>query len=458
MSFYIYDLGFLVLFGIFLTIFLYKNRKNLKREGIMLLYRTQIGVKIMDYLSKRYKKTLGKFEWVIIVFGYLMMAGGIFVFIRALYLFSKPEVVQAFKIPPLMPLIPYIPELFQVDFLPPLYFTYFIAILAAAAIPHEFFHGLFARVKNVKIKSTGFAFLGPFAAAFVEPDEDKVEKMKPRDQIPFLSAGAFANILTAVIFFFILWLFAISAYSPEGIVFGSYSVTVLPTENITITDNEHYVSINEGVNLTEIIYNNQSYYIDEIDKDREYNFAFHDSPALRSGLSGVIIEIEGMEIRDEDDLNNVLSKYNVGDDVTIITKLDSEKREYTLNLDASPGDEEKPYLGISPYSPEGFGNLASMRSEMLFFRDHFTYYKPRIATNLTIFIFNLLWWIILASFGVALVNMLPLGIFDGGRVFYSTIVWITGSKKIAKKAYSLATYSILAIFLLLMIFWAIHIF
>jgi membrane-associated protease RseP (regulator of RpoE activity) len=95
---------------------------------------------------------------------------------------------------------------------------------------------------------------------------------------------------------------------------------------------------------------------------------------------------------------------------------------------------------------------------MLFFREPFTYYKPEFGGQLTIFIFNLLWWVLLANFGVALVNMLPLGVFDGGRVFYSTVLWITGSKNKADKAYRFMTYLILGIFVAIMVLWGIYFF
>ena len=50
-----------------------------------------------------------------------------------------------------------------------------ISALAIVAIPHEFAHGIFARLNNLRVKSSGFALFGPILAAFVEPDEkDKV--------------------------------------------------------------------------------------------------------------------------------------------------------------------------------------------------------------------------------------------------------------------------------------------
>ena len=64
---------------------------------------------------------------------------------------------------------------------------------------------------------------------------------------------------------------------------------------------------------------------------------------------------------------------------------------------------------------------------------------------------------VLVNIGVALFNILPLGITDGGRFFYLTILGLTKNEKIAMKSYKFITGLILFIFLLLMILWAIGI-
>jgi len=65
---------------------------------------------------------------------------------------------------------------------------------------------------------------------------------------------------------------------------------------------------------------------------------------------------------------------------------------------------------------------------------------------------------ILVSISVALVNMIPVGIFDGGRFFYLTIWGITGSQKIGRKAFAISTWIILLIVLLLMVRWFVAVF
>jgi hypothetical protein len=55
-------------------------------------------------------------------------------------------------------------------------------------------------------------------------------------------------------------------------------------------------------------------------------------------------------------------------------------------------------------------------------------------------------------------NMLPVALFDGGRMFMLTIAGITGSERIGEIAFKVMTYLILGVFLLLMLGWFIAIF
>jgi len=110
MSFYIYDIIFLVAFSLAVGIFLYKRRKNLKKEGLLYLYRTQVGIRFIDYVGEKYKKAISFFAFLAIISGYLLMASMVYLFYKLIYIYLfVPEIVKAIKIPPLMPLIPYLP-------------------------------------------------------------------------------------------------------------------------------------------------------------------------------------------------------------------------------------------------------------------------------------------------------------------------------------------------------------
>ena len=152
MSFIKYDIILLILFTLFVAIFLYINKKNLKKEGLLFLYKTKWGIKLIDKTAKTFPKILKSLSYVSISVGYLLMAGMLYLFGKIVWVYiSAPEIVREIKVPPITPLIPYLPQAFKLDFLPPFYFIYWIVVLAVIAISHEFAHGIFMRRYNIKI-------------------------------------------------------------------------------------------------------------------------------------------------------------------------------------------------------------------------------------------------------------------------------------------------------------------
>ncbi len=485
MSFYIYDIIFLVLFSLGVGLFLWNRRKNLKREGILYLYRTQVGVRIISYVGNKYKKTLKFFGFISVVCGYFLMAGMFWLLyiILKVYL-SQPEAVRAIKIPPLMPLIPYLPEAFNISFLPPFYFTYWIIAIAIIAVFHEFSHGIYMKLYGVKIKSTGFGFLGPFLAAFVEQDEKDMEKKPKYEQIVILTAGVFANLILAVIFLLLLSGFFVLAYVPSGYLFTEYATVIVKTDSINniggkqvinslsqglldlieannLTDDLVLGDNGGGIELTKITTEGKNYYltVEELKKQLEKGSGvlelYGDYPAINVGLKGVIIKINNREIKDKDDMSKVLMDFAPGESVKILTSYKNEKGrkilEYDVVLGARPDDKTKVFLGVG-YKPKN--RLLSHITDLFnFSKKEATYYEPRFNADFILFIYNLIWWLALINLSVALVNMWPVGIFDGGRMFMLTMWGITGSEKFGIWMFKLMTYLILGSLFLLMYGW-----
>ncbi len=464
MSFFFYDIIFLIAFCTFLVFFLVSRRKKLQKEGILILYKTQLGIRLINYFGEKYKKLINSSEYIIIFFGYALMAGMLYLLFNMVYLFMKfPAIIKVIKIPPLMPLIPYIPSIFKVDFLPPFYFTYWIVVLAITAIVHEFSHGILGRARGVKIKSTGFAFLGPFTGAFVEPDENKVKKLKTKEHLALLASGSLSNLLLAGLFFLIMWLFFVCAFTSSGAIFTDYTYKPLDVSSVSSIDGYFNISLDGGLNFTKIFINENGvervYYIDsEYVRDLEnidMIYGYEDAPALKAGLAGVIVEIDGNEITNSEDLVNALSQKKPYDNISIKTLIGEETKDYEIQLAENPADKSRAYLGIALSNSGGSSLFGKIRNSFMFFKDPNTAYKAKTAGDLMIFIYNLIWWVILINFSVALVNMLPLGIFDGGKVFYLSVLGMTKSEKIAKTAYKFSTYLLLFVFLLLTYLWFI---
>src|SRR3989344_4880073 len=87
MSFIIYDLILLGIFLIFIGIFLYRNKHNLKREGLLYLYKAEWGIKLINRIGNKYQKTLKYLSYVSITMGYLLMAGMLYLFGRIIWIY-----------------------------------------------------------------------------------------------------------------------------------------------------------------------------------------------------------------------------------------------------------------------------------------------------------------------------------------------------------------------------------
>lgn len=460
MSFVIYDLVFLAVFLTVLIIFLYLKRNKLKRQGLLYLYRTNVGVKIIDKTAKKYSKLLRSLQYVVIACGYILM--GIIVWVLAKFSYSylsSPTLARNLKAPILLPLVPYVDKFFSTGFLPPFYFTYWILIIAVIAIPHEFAHGIFARFNKIKIHSTGFGFLGPFLAAFVEPDEKQMSKAKKIPQMSILAAGTFANLITAVLFLFILWAFFALAFTPAGVYFNTYSVSLINTSDIQTIDGLPFNSFTlDSTNITLLKINTEknSYYIhpssleNYLKEGKKSMLVYEDSPALRVKLSGAITKIDNSSILSFDDLKNAIQSHKPGDIVSIKTISEEGKiTNYSVKLAEKDG---KAFLGIGviPLTRKGLTGMVYALAVKI--KNPSIYYVSLVG-NLGLFVFDLLWWLVLVCFSVALFNMIPMGIFDGGRFFYLTMWGITGSKKVAEKSFKFLTWAILLLITLLMLKW-----
>ena len=507
-----WDVLFLIAFVILTILFLKKKSKKVVAEGGMFLYKTKIGLKVIDKIAKKHPRLLRFLGYIIVFLGYILMIGMIALLAQFVYIFTKPELVKIIKIPPLAPLIPYLPKIFKINWLPNLYFTYWIIAIAVIAIVHEGFHGIYARLHNIKIKSTGFGFLGPllaypfvsknkkkaititaiitliclflgffvlaffafipiivFLAFFVEQDDNDMQKKKIFPQLTVLGAGVFANILVGIIFYLIMVGFFFSFYAPAGAMINIY-----PTNQAFILDSNNLETGQEtlilyGNNLTQVIIKNKSYFA--------YNFflenietldsfpVFQDQPGIRNNILGddpiaktSITKVDDYEIHSFQELKNtIVENYNPGDEVNIEVKRNGGIVNYEIELGEDYENPGMPVIGVVfDGGVEGWRRVLYDVVEMNYLKDPSTYYAPKGDSQTIQFFFDLLWWLVLINISVALVNMLPVAIFDGGRFFYLSVLGLTKSEKIAKAAFKFVTILFLLILVLLMFLWAVN--
>jgi len=467
MAFFYYDIAFLVIFCLIVGLFLYKNRKKLQIESkVFILYRTKVGLRIIEKLSKIIPSEF--LSTVIIASGYLMMISALYLLYISIKAFAGMIVVP--NVPPLMPLIPYVTTIFKTPFLPPLYFTYWIVTICIVAVVHEFAHGIFARFYGIKLKATGFGFLGPLLAAFVELDEKQMAKKKIKAQLAVLSAGSFANLIFAVIFFLIMQLFFSATFisagvmMPDlniaGVIIPSYSLVQINTSGVADFNLTKASEAMKENNLTEIkiTAENKSYFLtpelaliqesvqERSKKELDAIIAYEDTPAYNAKIKGVIQEINGIKITDYTYFDKIMSTLKPNETVSLKTS----EGNYTIQLAEYPDNSSRGYLGLGFPVDQRESAVSSIIKTLTGRKDSYTYFT---SSSIAVFIYNLLLWITLINFSVMIMNMLPFSIFDGGRFFYLTALAMTKSKKKAFSAFKIASMIVLILLLGTMVVW-----
>ncbi len=306
---------------------MYRDRKNIKREGIVFMRRTEKGKKAIDNSIKKHPTF-----WRIIGIAGLVIAIPAMIFISYFVISNGLTVLSGVKTETVKLVLPYseagsAPGVFFV----PWYF--WIIGIAAIIIPHELFHGFMCRLHKIKIKSLGWFLLVVLPGAFVEPDKKSLDKASLSAKLKVAAAGSFANIITAVIAVVISIALVFTLFAPVGM-----SVGVLA---------------------------NESY------------------PAYQANLSGYITDINGMSIRSTADLISSLDSVNPGDDVKITTN----KGNYVIKSIENPNKPGKAFIGITTRTVVNQPKDASTAPVVNFFSDLFMWI---FVLSLGIGLFNLL--------------------------------------------------------------------
>lgn len=277
--------------------------------------------------------------------------------------------------------------------LPTLSFFHWIIAIFILAVVHEFSHGVFARLYNIHIKSSGFAFLGiilPIVpAAFVEPDEKQLAKSSKKNQLAVLSAGSFANVITAIIFL-ILMIFVMSP--------GVNSVVEL-----------------KGVTLA--------------------GFA-ENSPAFNAGMhiGDKILSINNVEVKNIEEFLSELEKTTPHQKITVET----QNATYTVTLGEHPQNSSKSYLGVQ-VAP----------SEKDFNSEYMSKYG-KIPLQIFLWLSILVTWVFIANLGVGLFNLLPLGPLDGGKMFHVALLHFIKDEKKTKIIWGVISLILIALLVVLL--------
>ena len=197
--------------GVWTAFFFYlQHRKlleprNLTLAGPIVMWKTGRGRNLIERLArpKRFWRAFGDVSIVLV--GVTMAATTLLLLWEAT-LVTSPAVRANPPSPDLLLGLPGINRLIPLG--------YGIFGLAVAIVLHEFCHGILARAVGIKVRSVGAIFLVVPIGAFVEPDEDELRALPPRQRSRLYAAGPATNILLAVLFGFLFSTIMLSAVAP----------------------------------------------------------------------------------------------------------------------------------------------------------------------------------------------------------------------------------------------------
>ncbi len=343
-----------IVFVVLVSAFLFFRRKKIKIEKVLypavyfILYRTKLGIKLMDRIAQKCRKTWHYFNYFSIGLGFLGMAAICFLLLHNLYsIFFIPGAVSGVGL-----VLPF--KVKGAFFVP--FFYWIIAILVIATV-HESFHGIIARYYNIKLKSSGFAFLAILApiipAAFVEPDEKTLFKRPVKQQLAVFSAGATSNIILGAVFLLII-LFVVQPLT-SSMFQGQVSVA-------------------------------------EVTKG---------APADLAGLKvdETLVFVDDVMINSSDDFINVMANKTPGSNIQIKT----DSKNYAVTLAKNPKNESKSYIGISILQKSVPTEAAKQK---------YGGFIPAAILWLT----GLFFFLYVLNLGIGLFNLVPVGPIDGGRM------------------------------------------
>lgn len=192
------DYKWVILFYLLIILFIIvKRKKFVFQSKIIALYKTKIGLKIIDRIGTKYSEFIKILGYVGIGVGYTGMIIILYFIFKGLYdLIFVPHAPATLSL-----VIPGVPIPGSPVFVP---FWYGIIALFVVVLIHEFSHGIVAKAHGLRVLNSGIVFMGPLVGAFVEPDEKKLRKNSDVIQYSVFAAGPFSNILTAVVVMLLL--------------------------------------------------------------------------------------------------------------------------------------------------------------------------------------------------------------------------------------------------------------
>ncbi|MEM4473607.1 MAG: site-2 protease family protein [Candidatus Bathyarchaeia archaeon] len=265
-----------------------------------------------------------------------------------------------------------------------------IAIICAVAI-HEVAHGVAARSLGLNVNSSGLLFfLFIPIGAFVEVDEEQLNRSRPTVSSRVLASGVAGNAVSAFLSLLLL-LMIVSGLKP----------------------------IIEGV------------YVYEVSREM---------PAEAAGIlpGDVITSIDNVKINDIQDLREILNNKSPGDIVSVtVARGEKWKQKLTFKVNLTR-DGNRTIMGVTVgnliitealknYQKASLSNMfmylipPTLAPSIVPFSDSLAQFYTHWLDPYWHVLANMLYWLWFVNFNVAIFNALPIYPLDGGRIFQITI-------------------------------------
>ncbi|OPX58381.1 MAG: Peptidase family M50 [Methanobacterium sp. PtaB.Bin024] len=245
-----------------------------------------------------------------------------------------------------------------------------IIALILLMVVHEFGHGILARVDGVRIKSIGVILLAILPGAFVELEEEDVEKAKRSVKLRIYAAGSIFNMALAVIALVIV------------MVISSFFIP--------------YAFEYEGIKITSVTSGGPA------------------EGVLQEGM--IVSSINGYPINSRDDYIDIMeNKTKPGDKLTYVT----DQGTYTITSTGQPsnksitypGTRSETYFAVKPEVSRVYGDILPW----------FLYNVADIGQ-----------WVYALNLMVGLFNLLPIKPLDGGIIFEELLGYKLPEKFVTK--------------------------
>jgi membrane-associated protease RseP (regulator of RpoE activity) len=436
-----------IVFAAILAVIFYRDRKNVERQSVLLLRRTQRGKRGLMNLGRRFPRFWKGLGVVAVIFSFIISVFIVYFLAELIgtnFLVEKTVPGLSFVLPSPGAETMIVPGAILVPF------WYWIIIIAMLVVVHEGMHGIMAAREKVRIKSVGWGLLAIIPLAFVEPDEKQLEKKPAWSQLRVFASGSFGNFMLAGLALVLLvgmsGLFYTAGVTYTSLLEGYPAGGVNLSGTITGIDEYVIKDINDLRNALAEIGENQSITIETTDGEFVLTTSGESDPAFtpsvyfmllaahEHGGTGTIDFFMGTsEPRGWTETKYAISMWEwVRDNVP---GLEARADERISELESGLLESERPgFIGI--------GGVSSM---------------VRVNPGLEgfegplVFIQGLLFWLFLINFGVGAANLLPIGPLDGGRMW--TIVAKRFARKRWKKIMSVVSYATLLLLIINFAFW-----